>query len=473
MYSAIVAAVISVVIATLPALAAEHVVSKGGVIQEAIKAAAPGDTIIVEPGIYKEALHIDKPDIKLIGKIVGKDWPILDGEGKLNDGIIASGSGFKIENFHIRRYRANGVTTQAANNVEIRHLLVENTGIYGIYPTLGTNILIEDTVTWGIADAGIYIGMCHHVDVRRNEVFKNVAGIEAENSHHVLIENNSVYDNSAGILVFTLPELPRKTSENIIVRRNFIFDNNHHNFGAPGSIVAAVPPGSGVIVLAADQVKFEDNIIRQNSFGGIVIADHSTIPNMAVDPQVEPNSDHVMVLRNFYHDNARKNLLNLLVWGRFLLKHVLSGSAPEGASDILPKGADIIATKKGVGNCLLDRTTMTTLDAEHLEDCSPDASTRAVTTMLIPSTSAQQFGSGDLGEQTYAAVCAGCHAMNYQLIGPPVKEIQQKYAGNAAGIVGFANNPKAVRRNFPPMPPQSYLGDDKLKAVAHYMLKMK
>jgi cytochrome c551/c552 len=63
--------------------------------------------------------------------------------------------------------------------------------------------------------------------------------------------------------------------------------------------------------------------------------------------------------------------------------------------------------------------------------------------------------------------------MNYQLIGPPVKEIQAKYKDNPQGIVNFAKAPVKVRSDFPQMPPQAYLGDEKLKAVAEYILQMK
>src|SRR5690606_37605233 len=129
--------------------------------------------------------------------------PRLDGEHRLNDGIIASGSGFTVSNLEVMNYKGNGVTTQAADNVVMRNIIVKDTGIYGIYPTLGTNITIEDTVTSGIEDAAIYIGMCEHVDVRRNVTTASVAGIEVENSRHVLVEYNKVHNNAGGILVFT------------------------------------------------------------------------------------------------------------------------------------------------------------------------------------------------------------------------------------------------------------------------------
>ena len=455
-------------------MGAEQQVRAGEKIQEAINRASPGDSIIIAPGVYHENLVIDKANITLRGVLSAGQWPVLDGKNKLNDGIIASGSGFTVEWLHIKNYKANGVTTQAADNVIMRHLIVEKTGIYGIYPTLGRNVTIEDNVTSGIADAGIYIGMCQHTDVRRNEAYDNVAGIEAENSHDVLIENNYVYRNTSGILVFTLPELPKKSSGNIIVRNNLISNNNLMNFGAKGAIVASVPPGSGVIVLAADDVIFENNIVRDNSLAGMIIAHHGAIPHMAKDPQVEPNPDRVKVLKNLFYNNGTKNFSDLVIWTRYLIKQIISTGIPEGADEsVIPRGGDVVGTKVGTELCIYQPEGLKLRDTEHFAKC-PDASqANPPITMLVDANKLPEVSSKNLGEQTYAAICAGCHAMNYQLIGPPVKEIQAKYKDNPQGIVNFAKAPVKVRSGFPQMPPQAYLGDEKLKAVADYILQMK
>lgn len=302
-------------------------VHEGESIQKAIDSLEKGDTVKVFPGIYHEFLFVDKTHFTLSGVIVNGKWPILDGEGKLNDGVIGSGANFLIENFHVKNYKANGVMTQGAGNIIMRKLIVENTGIYGIYPTMGTNVLVEDTVSVGIADAAIYIGMCHNVDVRRNEVYGSVIGIEIENSTNVLIEGNTVYDNSAGIVAFALPGLPLKKVENVIIRKNFIFDNNHRNFAEPGALVAGVPPGIGIGVMAGDEVTIEGNIIRRNSFAGIGIGDNNLLPNSkSPDPDVEPNPDRNKILENVFIDNGFRKWDDIVSWSflcdqnRFLWK---------------------------------------------------------------------------------------------------------------------------------------------------------
>jgi parallel beta-helix repeat protein len=453
------------------AAAAEVRVTDGESIQAAIGKASPGDVILVEPGTYKESLHIDKQDITLRGVIKDGKWPRLDGERRLNDGVIATGSNFLIENFHVANYKGNGVMTQAANNIIMRHLIVEDTGIYGIYPTLGTNVIIEDTITSGIEDAGIYVGMCQNVEVRRNVTFKNVAGIEIENSLDVLVEGNIVYDNTGGILVFALPGLPKKSAKNIIVRRNTVYDNNHENFGAPGSVVANVPPGSGILILAADQVTLEDNLIYDNQLGGIIVADLGVMPNTAADPEVDPSPDDIIIMRNLFRNNGATDWKFLYTWYHFILRNALHGGTPDGtAEDLIPKGADVVSTGKGLRNCLLQPEVPTQIDTKHFGVCDGAQTSSGVTAMAgTPVAAASGMKTGD---EIWAGVCSGCHAYAFRLIGPPVKEIQEKYKGNPDGIVAYALAPKKIRDNFPPMPTQGHLGKERLTTVATWMLEM-
>ena len=182
-------------------------VREGERIQDAVNQAAPGDEILVYPGLYSETVYVDKDDITLRGVVEGGNWPHLDGNKQLNDAILYSGNGFSVEWLKITHYKGNAIMGQAGNNFSIRNNWVIDSGVYGIFPEFGENGLIENNILSGIEDAAIYVGMSDYIDVRNNQVFDSVAGIEIENSRHVLVEGNLAKNNTGGILVFITPGL--------------------------------------------------------------------------------------------------------------------------------------------------------------------------------------------------------------------------------------------------------------------------
>ncbi|MEM9305395.1 MAG: right-handed parallel beta-helix repeat-containing protein, partial [Pseudomonadota bacterium] len=155
-------------------------VRDGESIQKAVNEAEPGTTILIYPGTYKETVYIDKDGITLRGVVEEGNWPVLEGEGHRNDAVLYSGNGITVERLKITHYKGNGIMGQAGNNFTIRYNWIDDTGVYGIFPEFGKNGLIEYNVLRGIEDAAIYVGMCDNIDVRHNEVYENVAGIEIE-----------------------------------------------------------------------------------------------------------------------------------------------------------------------------------------------------------------------------------------------------------------------------------------------------
>ena len=432
-------------------------VKDGGSIQEAVKAANPGDLIRVYPGTYSENVYIDKDNIGLQGVVIKGNWPTLDGKKEINDGFLYSGNGILIENFKIINYKGNGVMGQAGNNFVIRNNWIIDTGVYGIFPQYGKNGLIAHNVCSKIADAAIYVGMCDNVDVIHNEVFDNVAGIEIENSRHCLVENNYAHNNTGGLLAFVTPGLPIKTTFDVILRNNFVVNNNTANFGAPGSTVAGIPAGTGILIMAADDVIVENNIITGNNNTGITIVDLATGAPKANDPNSEGNPDRAVILDNIMFDNGNKPTGEIKA---IMLTQMDS------------KGPDIFAYGGGTGSTIRDKNRYRTFG---LNDWGPAqiTDTKDIRTYMLPEPVAPRSVSKDeLGELTYYGVCAGCHAFGTRLIGPPTEIIQAIHNGNPQGIVDYITNPKNLREDYPEMPPQDYLDDEAKMAVAEYILAM-
>ncbi|MFZ4983930.1 MAG: parallel beta-helix domain-containing protein [Blastocatellia bacterium] len=244
-------------------------VKSGRSIQAVLDQTVPGDTIEVEPGVYRESLLVDIDRITLRGLKIDGRRAVLDGGNELTDAVITSSHDFTIEGFGLKDYVNNGITVHGGRNSVFRDLEVVNTGLYGLYPVECDGVLIEDCTVSAIRDAGIYVGQSRNIIVRRNHTHHNVTGIEIENSVNALVEKNDVHDNTGGILVFLLPNNPSKVGTDTRVIGNRIANNNHPNFGDPTAIVGRVIPGTGMLIMAADRTEVTGNEITGNDTFGI------------------------------------------------------------------------------------------------------------------------------------------------------------------------------------------------------------
>lgn len=434
------------------------VVKDGESIQEAVAAASPGAVIKVMPGTYKETVYIDKDNITLSGVIERGNYPVLEGEGMRNDAILYSGNGVTIENFYITHYKGNGVMGQAGNNFIIRNNVVVDTGVYGIFPQLGKNGIVSHNILSGIEDAAIYVGMSDHVDVVFNQVFESVAGIEIENSRHSLVEANYVYNNTGGILAFITPGLPIKTCGDVLIRNNFIIGNNHENFAIPGSLVSNIPQGTGILVMACDDVVVEGNIISDNESVGIIFTDFSLASNAATDPDADPSPNRPKILNNIMRNNGT----NPAPLVRAALAAVLESNGP-----------DIVDTVGMDDGCILNPERFRTIGLDKYSECEFATTANIASYTLAAPVPPRSMENLDKGKLAYYGICAGCHAYNSRMIGPPTQIIQALYMDNPEGIAAYAGNPVKKRDDYPEMPPQSHLDEETRLAAAKFMLKVK
>jgi len=431
-------------------------VKDGESIQEAVGKANPGDLIRIYPGTYHETVYIDKDDISVQGVREDGEWATLDGKGELNDAILYSGNGVLIENMKIMNYKGNGIMGQAGNNFVIRNNWVFDTGVYGIFPEFGKNGLVSHNVLSGIEDAAIYVGMCDNIDVRNNEVFNSVAGIEIENCRYALVEDNYIHDNTGGILTFITPGLPIKTCKHVIIRNNFVMNNNHVNFGQEGSLVASLPRGTGIIVMAADSVYIENNIIAGNNNVGVVVSDLSFGAQISKDAEVDPTPEHVVILDNVMMNNGSDPVDDVKL---------------AMATQLKKTGPDLIGNGKSTG-CIRNPQAYTSFGLGHFTQCDAP-STSSIKSYLLPEPyKPLELETMEKGKLAFYGVCSGCHAYDINMIGPPVQVIQALYKDNPKGLAEYINNPVKKRDDYPEMPPQNYLSEETRMAVAEYVLSI-
>lgn len=288
-------------------------VRAGERIQDAIDKMPPGAAswiVAVEPGVYRESLAVDRNGVELRGlaKGAGLDEamrPVLDGEGKRKDGVLASGAGFTMRGFAVRNYTGNGVMVTKTRGAKLLDLDIDKTGTYGLYPVEMEDVLVENCRVSGVADAGIYVGQSKNATVRKSKVFANVTGIEIENTVGALVEDNEATDNTAGILVFLLPKNVSKVGDKCTVQRNHSYANNHVNFAEPNATVAKVPRGLGIFVMAADNTVVRDNDLHDNESAGVAVVSLALLEPDPSKLDVEPNPDGTQLRQNKYTNNGK------------------------------------------------------------------------------------------------------------------------------------------------------------------------
>lgn len=275
-------------------------------LQEALILAEPGDVVELGAGRFDltDGLSLDVDKVTVRGQ--GMDKSVLNFAGQLGagEGLLVTSDDVVLRDFAIEDSKGDGIKSKGADRIVYHALRVEWTGgpkatngAYGIYPVEASDILVQDSVVRGASDAGIYVGQSKNIIVRRNTAIENVAGIEIENSFDAEVTENLVTGNTGGILVFDLPNLPQMGGHNVLVARNAIIANNTDNFAPEGNIVAGVPAGTGVMVMANRNVQIKDNAIINNGTSNIMVVAYT---QKFDDPNYQPTARDVHVEGNVY-----------------------------------------------------------------------------------------------------------------------------------------------------------------------------
>ena len=262
-----------------------------------------GDSAVIELPeghfMFTKSLLVDGNKYLII-KGQGIDKTILSFEMQEEgaEGLkIANGVSIIVENFTIENAKGDNIKVTDTRGITLRNIKSqwtgtpqESNGAYAFYPVLSSNVLVENCIAIGASDAGIYVGQSDSVIIRNNEAYFNVAGIESENSRWVEIYGNQAHDNTGGILVFDLPGLTQYGHTTRVFSNN-VSENNFRNFAPQGNVVATVPPGTGVMLLATRNIEIFDNIIADNRTIGTAIVSYDLVEAMATTGESQLNEN--------------------------------------------------------------------------------------------------------------------------------------------------------------------------------------
>lgn len=278
-------------------------------VQEALIDVTTGQTLCLAAGTFTftRQLSLDADGVTVRGE--GGEATILDFTGQVSgaNGLVVTGNDVTITALQILDTPGDGIRADNVENITFDGVHViwpeagsMDNGAYGLYPVQSNGVTIRNCLIQGSRDAGVYVGQSTSILVEGNEARGNVAGIEIENSTDAIVRDNWAHDNTAGILVFNLPGLDIKNGQRTNVYGNVVENNNLANFGEPGTAVAVLPPGVGIIVLAADRNEVAENEVRGNDSVGIVII---TYIDALFPPPDDPEFD-IYAEGNWVHDNV-------------------------------------------------------------------------------------------------------------------------------------------------------------------------
>ena len=280
-------------------------------IQTQLIMAENGSTVDLEEGTFTFSSSLsmeDKKNIIIRGK--GMDKTILSFKGQTEgaEGLrVSNGENITIENMTLQDSKGDLIKTMNVKGITFRNVKVEWTGTpseknggYGLYPVQCQEVMIDNCVAIGASDAGIYVGQSINIEVKNSKAYHNVAGIEIENSLYASVHDCEAYENTGGVLVFDLPDLVQKKGGFCKVFNNHIHDNNFPNFAPKGNIVASVSDGTGILLLATNNVEIFNNRIVNNKTIGTGIISYYMTERPVTDKEYYPYPTAISIHDNEY-----------------------------------------------------------------------------------------------------------------------------------------------------------------------------
>jgi hypothetical protein len=240
-------------------------------IQAAVDAADPGDLVLIERGIYREAVDVRTPGLTIRG--VDRNEVIIDGEFERANGIQAIFTdGVVVENLTTMNHTLNGVFWSGVRGYRGSYVTAINNGDYGIYAFDSGDGLFEHSYASGSPDASFYIGQCNPCDAVITDSIGEYSGLGYSGSNastNIYIVNNVFRFNGTGAAPNSLDGELLPPAENVVVAGNLIHDNGYEEF--PHKTAQWATQGIGIAMAGTVDSLATKNRIFNHPLNGIQV----------------------------------------------------------------------------------------------------------------------------------------------------------------------------------------------------------
>jgi len=264
-------------------------------IRKAIELAKEKDTILVQPGVYKEGNIIVNKNIILLGQ----NYPVLDGEKKFEI-LTVSGINITIKGFQLQNCGQSAMNDFASIKViDSKNTLIEDNRVINSF-------------------FGIHFGNSSYITIRHNSISGSPTseqntgnGIHLWKCNHAVIDNNYVTGHRDGIYFEFVTEstIQNNLSEkNIRYGLHFMFSNSDDYLNNTFN-----NNGAGVAVMYSHKVKMEGNKFEMNwgpASYGILLKDitdsyihNNTFYKNSVGIHME-GSSRINAFKNIFKENG-------------------------------------------------------------------------------------------------------------------------------------------------------------------------
>lgn len=244
-------------------------------IQSAVDAAAPGDLVLVDRGVYPEQVTVTTPGLVIRG--VDRNETVIDGEFVRENGIEVFGAdGVAIENLTVRNTMGNGLFWTGVRGYRASYVTAIDARVYGIYAFDSSDGVFEHSYASGSYDAGFYIGQCDPCEAVITDSIAewNGLGYSGSNASDELYLVSSVWRyNGAGIVPNTIDGELLPPFHDVTIVGNLVHDNGNRDNPTGNTEWGAW--GNGILLAGGNRSVVERNRVVNHPVAGILV-----IPNL-------------------------------------------------------------------------------------------------------------------------------------------------------------------------------------------------